>query len=81
MSDSESQRKVVLREPTVALYKILKFEGLASSGAIAKQLIDEGEVLVNASVERRKRRQIRAGDQITLGAVTLIAVSTEANQQ
>jgi len=80
MSDSGSQRPVYLREPTVALYKILKFEGLANSGAVAKQLIDDGEVLVNASVERRKRRQIRAGDQITLGAVTLIAMSSAANE-
>lgn len=54
------------REP-VELYKILKFEGLASSGGEAKMLIDQGEVQVNGEVELQRRKKIRSGDRVTLG--------------
>jgi ribosome-associated protein len=40
----------ITREP-VELYKILKFEGLASSGAEAKRLIDDQQVTVNGDIE------------------------------
>jgi len=51
----------IYREP-VELYKLLKFEGLASSGGEAKTLIGEGLVQVNGEVETRKRKKIVAGD-------------------
>ncbi len=53
----------VLNEP-VELYKILKFEGMVSSGAEAKAVIAAGQVLVNGEVETRKRKQIVSGDII-----------------
>ena len=46
------------------LYKILKFEGLADSGASAKQCVADGLVRVNGDTETRKRRKIVAGDRI-----------------
>ncbi len=63
MSDSE---KIIaeLESEFVELYKILKFEGLADSGGNAKAVIQEGLVSVNGEVETRKRKKIRAGDQI-----------------
>jgi ribosome-associated protein len=51
----------IYREP-VELYKLLKFEGLASSGGEAKILISEGLVTVNGEIETRKRKKIVAGD-------------------
>ena len=48
----------------VELYKILKFEGLADSGGMAKQVIADGEVSVNGEVETKKRKKISAGDKI-----------------
>ena len=53
-----------LESEFVELYKILKFEGLAESGGVAKQAIADGKVSVNGEVETRKRKKIRAGDQI-----------------
>jgi len=53
-----------LESEFVELYKILKFEGLADSGGNAKQAIAEGRVSVNGEVETRKRKKIKAGDQI-----------------
>ena len=62
---SESDKIIAeLESEFVELYKILKFEGLADSGGNAKQAIEEGLVIVNGEVETRKRKKIRAGDQI-----------------
>ena len=63
MNDS---KKIIaeLESEFVELYKILKFEGLAESGGFAKQIIADGLVSVNGEVETRKRKKIRAGDQI-----------------
>ena len=63
MSDAD---KIVaeLQTEFVELYKILKFEGLAESGGNAKLAISEGLVSVNGEIETRKRKKIRAGDQI-----------------
>ena len=51
------------REP-VELYKILKFEGLVSSGGEAKLLIGDGQVMVNGEVETRRRRKLLNADVI-----------------
>ena len=48
----------------IELYKILKIEGMASSGGEAKGIIAEGQVLVNGEVETQKRKKIVAGDTI-----------------
>ena len=56
--------EIELTRVPIELFKILKFEGLASSGAEAKTAIAEGQVLVNGVVETRKRRQIVGGDII-----------------
>ncbi len=53
----------IVKEP-VELYKILKFEGIVSSGGEAKALVADGQVLVNGKIETRKRRKIVTGDVI-----------------
>jgi ribosome-associated protein len=53
----------IYAEP-IALYQILKFEALVSSGGEAKVAIDDGRVLVNGEVETRRRKKIIAGDMI-----------------
>ncbi|ACV26846.1 RNA-binding S4 domain-containing protein [Kangiella koreensis] len=53
----------ITKEP-VELYKILKFEGIVSSGGEAKAVIDDGQVLVNGEIEKRKRKKIMSGDVI-----------------
>ena len=63
MNDS-SKIIAELKEEFVELYKILKFEGLADSGGMAKQFIADGQVIVNGEVETRKRKKISAGDRI-----------------
>ena len=53
----------ITREP-VELYKILKFEGLVSTGGEAKLAIGDGQVTVNGEVETRRRRKMMDGDII-----------------
>lgn len=55
---------VEINSEPVELYKILKFEGIVSSGAEAKAVIADGKVLVNNEVETRKRKKIISGDII-----------------
>lgn len=57
-------REVEITTEPVELYKILKFEGMASSGGEAKQVIADGQVVVNGAVETRKRKKIVSGDII-----------------
>jgi ribosome-associated protein len=57
-------REVEISKEPVELYKILKFEGMVSSGGEAKLVIEQGEVIVNGSVETRKRKKIISGDII-----------------
>lgn len=57
-------RDVEITTEPVELYKILKFEGLAPSGAAAKIAIAQGLVVVNGVVETRKRKKIISGDVI-----------------
>lgn len=57
------QTIIITRQP-IELFKILKFEGLASSGGQAKSMIADGLVKVNGNLETRKRKQMNDGDQI-----------------
>ena len=53
----------ITREP-VELYKILKFEGLVTTGGEAKLLIADGQVTVNGEIDTRRRRKMVSGDVI-----------------
>ena len=58
--------EIQINKEPVELYKILKFEGLASSGAEAKQIISSGLVLLNGVVELQKSKKIMAHDVLTI---------------
>ena len=50
----------------------MKFSGLAESGGAAKQAINDGRVLLNGTVETRKRKKVQAGDRVTYDGTTLL---------
>ncbi len=64
-------RKVTITREPVELYKILKFEGLVTTGGEAKLLIADGQATVNGEVETRKRRKIIGGDTIGFGGESI----------
>jgi ribosome-associated protein len=68
-------RELILKKEHIELYKILKFEGLCSSGGEAKSKIAEGLVTVNGEVELQKRKKIVSGDTIVFNE-TEIKVSS-----
>tara|TARA_R110002126_G_scaffold17798_2_gene68834 strand:- start:2187 stop:2414 length:228 start_codon:yes stop_codon:yes gene_type:complete len=59
-------KDIIINKEPVELFKILKFEGLASSGAEAKDVIAAGTVLINGQVEKQKRKKMVAGDTIKI---------------
>jgi ribosome-associated protein len=69
----------IQKEP-VELYKILKFEGMTSTGGEAKLLIGDGQVTVNGKTETRRRRKMMDGDVIGFRGVQFhlqLATNTE----
>jgi ribosome-associated protein len=65
-------KEIFLSKQPVELFKILKFEGMASSGGEAKMLIADGHVRLNGAIELRKRKQIVADDVIEVGGETFV---------
>jgi len=57
-------KDIELTKEPVELYKILKFEGLVTSGGEAKNVIADGQVTVNGVIETQKRKKIVSGDII-----------------
>jgi len=73
-------KDVLITKEPVELFKILKFEGITSSGAEAKDLIAAGTVLVNGIIEKQKRKKMVAGDTIEMnGEIFRLKLAT--NQQ
>ncbi|MBE9373165.1 RNA-binding S4 domain-containing protein [Saccharopolyspora sp. HNM0983] len=68
-------RDVEIRDATIRLGQLLKLAGLAEHGAEAKELLAEGEVLVNGEVESRRGRQLTDGDQVELGDEVVTVVT------
>jgi ribosome-associated protein len=48
----------------------LKLVGAVGSGGQAKQLIQNGEVLLNGEIETRRRKKLTAGDKVTVEGQT-----------
>ncbi len=65
-------KEIFLSRQPVELFKILKFEGMASTGGEAKMLVADGQVKVNGAKEIRKRKQIVAEDVIEFGGEKFI---------
>jgi len=57
---------LVIGTRPINLTQVLKLAGWVMSGGEAKSLIADGQVRVNGEVELRKRRQMNAGDVVTL---------------
>ena len=66
-----NKRIVKINKAPVELYKILKFENIASSGGEAKFMIVDGFVEVNGSIETQKRKKIYPGDIIKINDLVL----------
>ncbi len=64
-------REIEISQEPIELYKILKYENLVNSGGEAKHVISEGRVVVNGTVETRKRKKIYSGDIVEFEEVRI----------
>ena len=60
------------QEPTIQLDKFMKVMGMVSTGGQAKLVIQDGEVLLNGIVETRRKKKLRAGDEVSFNGETLV---------
>lgn len=57
--------KITLKDEYIKLGQALKAAGLVENGAQAKEVIQEGQVLVNGKTDLRRGRKLYAGDTVT----------------
>jgi ribosome-associated protein len=62
-----SHQTFSLKEEFIPLIQLLKYTGIAESGAHASELVLSGEVSCNGKAETRKRYKVRKGDKINVG--------------
>lgn len=58
--------KFKLEDEYIQLQNVLKVCGLVDSGAMAKNIIQDGLVKVNGELETRRGKKIRVGDVVTV---------------
>jgi ribosome-associated protein len=58
---------VSIRDESIRLGQFLKLADLVDLGSDAKELLAEGEVLVNGEPETRRGRRLRVGDIVASG--------------
>lgn len=66
---------VPIRDASIRLGQLLKLAGVVDDGATAREAVEQGLVEVGGEVETRRGRQVRPGDVVTLGDVTLRVTS------
>jgi ribosome-associated protein len=64
-------QEVIINKEPVELYKLLKFQGLCSSGGEAKAVIADGLVTLNGEVELQKRKKLVSGDTVVFNGEAL----------
>lgn len=68
---SGEPREIAIAGEMIRLGQLLKLAGLADSGAAARELVQDGRVLVNGERETRRGRQLRRGDLVAAGGETV----------
>ena len=62
---------IILRDEFIKLGQALKAAGLVESGVEAKEVIQEGLVLVNGEVDTRRGRKLYEGDVVSFENQTI----------
>lgn len=66
------QKKISIMELPIRLGQFLKLANLVQDGFEARIKIQEGEVLVNGIIEKRRGKKLLPGDTVTIGGETWI---------
>ncbi|GAB3113333.1 RNA-binding S4 domain-containing protein [Janibacter alkaliphilus] len=60
-------QEISIRDDRIRLGQLLKLAGLVEDGVMARELIQQGEVLLDGEVETRRGAQVRPGQVVSLG--------------
>ena len=65
-------KTVVITTEFIKLQDLLKFENLVESGGMAKEIIQNGEVMVNGEVCTMRGKKLREGDKFSFMGNTFV---------
>jgi ribosome-associated protein len=71
MMGGVGQREVAISTDIIRLGQFLKLADMVDVGSDVKDLLADGEVMVNGEEETRRGRQLVRGDVVTLGGESL----------
>lgn len=67
-------KEIKIHTEYIRLDQLLKFAGLAETGGHAKEMVTEGEVIVNGEVCLQRGKKLRDGDTVSLEDVEIRVV-------
>ncbi|NLT10409.1 MAG: RNA-binding S4 domain-containing protein [Ruminococcus sp.] len=67
-----AEKTIKITTEFIKLDALLKFTSMVGSGGEAKQLIQDGQVLVNGEVCTMRGKKIRSGDRVSLGGEEVV---------
>lgn len=65
-------KEILIDTEYITLGKFLKYVNAVDSGAVAKMVIMNGEVLVNGEVDERRGKKLRDGDVVSFDGTDYI---------
>jgi len=65
-------KKIKIRDKVIRLGQLLKLSEIASTGGEAKMMIQNGEVTVNGEQELRRGAQLKSGDIVAVGTISVM---------
>ncbi|MCD7927286.1 MAG: RNA-binding S4 domain-containing protein [Oscillospiraceae bacterium] len=68
------QAEISIHTEFIKLDALLKFAGVCDTGGMAKEAIQQGDVLVNGQVCTMRGKKIRPGDMVEVGGQILLKV-------
>lgn len=69
--------KILIKGDYITLGQFLKVVNAVESGAMAKMVIADGEVLVNGEVEVRRGKKLRHGDKVSFDGIDYEVVNED----
>ena len=75
--DVKAMDSIKIKDEFIKLGQALKLAGLVDSGIEAKEVIQNGEVLVNGEVDTRRGKKLIPGDSFTFRNKTIKVESQE----
>jgi ribosome-associated protein len=72
---SSPEVEVPIRDESIRLGQLLKLAGLVDDGAMARAVIEAGEVTVDGEVWARRGKQVRPGMLVTYAGESVRVVS------